>query len=325
MFAHLEYSTSVSPTLADFNADIVNIIAGETVVGNLACSDLDVGNSYIQNTVPSGWSIYDSDTGVANRFVLRAPCDGDASQYKYLVFNLYSASGYFQFTYFICESWDIGTNVATNATTTETNISCFRLNWAGVQGVEIFANPRMILIRPTGTYSKTIIPIMEFTRNHPCFAVGSGYVPAVSMHQPAMIADSIAIRYAYVPRCINNPGTADITNLNVSVGTNGMAPTHSDNWWLSYQFRYVEADADDFKHMTAHVLVIENPQLIGAFLGTSAIADYWWISGNHATHVNADLIDGSVHRLDGIGNVTMRRYNNGSLLQNGSLMLTEYT
>jgi hypothetical protein len=311
MFAHFRFPNSSNNNLANYTADIISVLTGETDKNNLVNTNLDIGNTFIQNTVPAGWTLWDSDTGVANRYVIRAPCKGDAAQYKYLVFNLYEASGYLQFTWYICTDWNTSTNTPTDATTTETNITAFRQSWSGDQDLQIFANEQCIVLQVTGTYGKTLFPIMEFSRNHPCFAVGQGYVPVISMHQPAMLGENA--NYAYCPRVIHGNGVQDITNANVAVSGSAMlhAPSEQDFFLNTNQNKHREVDADGQSYNFLQPIIVMYAAGVGCILGTSEVANLWWCQGDHATYnqmPGAEDIHGVLHQRG--EQVTIRKYDN---------------
>jgi len=108
--------STASIAVPDMGSDIVAILTGETDKNNLSAT-ASLGAISIASTYPAGWTVWDDDTGTANEWVLRAPCDGDAAQYKYVKLRFYVSSTWSFVGSQLMEDWNPSTNTATNACT----------------------------------------------------------------------------------------------------------------------------------------------------------------------------------------------------------------
>ena len=97
-------------------SDIIAVLTGETDKNNLSAMNSPGGTS-IASTYPAGWTVWDSDTGTLNEWVIRAPTVDDGTQYKYVKLRFYTSSSYLYIGSQLIEDWNHTTITATNACT----------------------------------------------------------------------------------------------------------------------------------------------------------------------------------------------------------------
>lgn len=100
MYAKLEFTASV--TTADAMADIVDVLTGETDVGNLTSAE-PTSEIYTTSSV-SGWTLWD-DLGSDDK-VLRAPYDDVPTNYKYIRLTGGTTSGHRYISWEFYRDWD---------------------------------------------------------------------------------------------------------------------------------------------------------------------------------------------------------------------------
>lgn len=293
-----KYASVASPAAANFGSDIVALLTGETDKNNLSIDNLP-GGTEITSVHPAGWTVWDSDTGTSDEWILRAPCDGDATQFKYLRIRFY-ISTYMRIEVSLMEDWDAGSNTPTNACT-QTEFLAFRIpvtSWGdNSQILNIFATNRYIVFRSTGysNLNSTFFPVVEITRLHPCLEVGSGYLPAVQTTDTWYTADNLTTYRAKIPRIIDDAGTADLTNQDLRALTTSSRPNTMDT---NTEFDSISLDRGFNLAGTAfygiHLIQWERRELIGGILGTSELAKIWIMQGG----VDALFDDESLHTLD---------------------------
>ena len=279
------------------SSDLLAILTGETNKGNLSASLLPA-NSDISSTYPAGWTLVDSDTGTSDEYVIRAPCDGDATQYKYVKFRVYT-SGINRATQFsLMEDWDSGTNPPTNEVTQHSGFlvrTPVSTEGDGIQAIYIGATNRYIFIRTTGYYYGVGFPALEIDRYHRCLGVGNGYLPAVLMEFNYYTADNGTTYEARMPRIIDDAGTADITNIELRLSMHCTRPTWADN---PTNFDDITEDAayDDSSNVSYGIfpIYIERYNLVGTLIGSSEVSDIYMMQAGTL----AGFEDQTTHTLD---------------------------
>jgi len=285
-----------SPSSATFAADIVAVLTGETDENNLS-TDVVPGASSIIATIPAGWTIYDSATGVADEYILRAPTVDDATQYKYTRIKVTGTTTR-TITCSTMEDWNPTTNVATNETTAG-SMSLLRTPIGSfgdtVQIVTLIATARYIAIRATGYLYTTIFPCVEISRIHPSLAIGTGRVPAVTMDDATLTNDNLVTYNTYIPRILDENGTADITNGAIRALATHQRPSCVDTATefdsLSTDVGY---DSGGTPYYGIHLILFERRDLVGGIIGTSEVSKLWYVQAE----VVAGFEDKTTHELD---------------------------
>lgn len=283
-----------SPTAANFGSDVVAVLTGETDPNNLSSAILP-GATEIASTYPAGWEVWDSATGVADTWVLRAPCDGDATQYKYMKLRFVGGS-YAYMYYQLMEDWNPTTNTATNAVT-EKFIQMARFaveSWGDdTQLFYLMATNRYIYVRNTGYLFTTGFPCIEIDRIHPCLGVGNGYLPAVQLQNNPTSITSMTVYPAQMPRILDDAGTADITNVQIRLESSLPRPIS-----VSSEFDSLSSDVGYDSGSTPsygiHLMVFEHRETIGSIIGTSELAKIWMMQAETV----AGFEDQTLHTLD---------------------------
>ena len=274
--------------------DIIAILTGETDKNNLSAQNLP-GGTTIASTIPAGWEIWDAATGVTNEWVLRAPTIDDPTQYKYLKLRFFSSSSYLYIVHSIMEAWDVATNTPTNETTdVQLNYSRFPTNSYSNNTMQIVATAQFIIFR-TDNYADTCcIPIMEISRTHPCLAIGTGRVPAISMLTGMFVATNLTTYNARIPRMLDDAGTTDLINVSLRATNNGVRP----QLMLSNEYdnitQDIAYDSDGNPFYGVQLLLFERRDLIGQVCGDSSASDFYIMQGG----VLAGFEDQTLHTLD---------------------------
>ena len=274
--------------------DIIAILTGETDKNNLSAMNSPGGTS-IASTYPAGWEVWDSDTGVLNEWVLRAPTVDDATQYKYVKLRFFTSSSYMYIEQSIMEDWNPATNTATNPTATHSLNYCrFPTNSYSNNTWEIMATERYIFFR-ANIFSRTFnFPCMEISRIHPCLAIGSGRVPAVTIKSAPFSATSLSVYNASIPRILDDAGTADYTPGDLRcINGGGRASTNITNEFdnLTAEVAYDNASNPSYG---VQQIIFERRDLVGQVCGDSTVADVFIMQGEVVTGFE----DGTLHTLD---------------------------
>lgn len=307
------YDVRGSPTISEVHDDLVALLTGETDENNLVCSTIDLTGTSIAANTAAGWTLFDGDTGVANEAILRAPCVDDGAQFKYFRFKITQPTTFMVLTYSTMESWDAGTNVATNETTAfVTNLMRTPTATHGIQPLLIRATARYIYFSTsagTAGLDRSVLAICEINRVHPCLAVGKGRVPAIASGPAWYLNESSLTRDARIPRIIDDAGTTDLTNVELYPFTtatpiaNFTDMTPFANWDEDVAY-----DIDGDAHYGAHLLQFDRKTLIGNIAGNTLIANVWLLHADRAGATGADLgpVNDVICWLDGVGAVRVR-------------------
>ena len=301
--------------------DIIAVLTGETDKNNLSAM-VSVGGTSIASAYPAGWTVHDSSTGTADEWVLRAPCVGDAAQYKYVKLRFYISSTYFALGWQVMEGWDAGSNTPTNDCPEQTvSLSRFPTNSYSNNTLELVATARWMYFRVnlyTGNPAFTI-PCIEITRTHPCLEVGSGYLPAVqlSANSTAFSATNLTTYYAWIPRMLDDAGTADITAQPIRCTNNGVRPSTNisnefDN--LSSEIAYDDSNNPSYG---IQAILFERRDLIGQVCGDSTASDVHIMQGE----VVAGFEDLTLHTLDATDDSRCMWLKNNNVTTHGNIRL----
>ncbi len=292
MFAKLRFTGS--PTAANFGSDVVAVLTGETDKNNLSSAILP-GATEIASTYPAGWEVYDSDTGTASEWVLRAPCDGDATQYKYM--KLRFVGGPYAYMYYsLMEDWNPSTNTATNACTEKSIQMCRRPVESYGDFTQLFyllSTNRYIYVRNTGYIYTTGFPCIEIDRIHPCLEVGSGYLPAVQTQNNPTSVTSLTVYYTKIPRILDDAGTADLTNYDIRMLSSMGRPLAVSSEFDSLSSDVVY-DSGGTPSYGIHLMVFERRETVGSIIGTSEVSKLWLMQAEAVTGFE----DQTLHTLD---------------------------
>ena len=191
MFCKYAYNAGI--TQAQLLSDIVAILTGETTVSNLGAG-CDQANTTISTArAVAGWTVHDSSGGT-NVQVIKAACNGDAAQYKYVEINTNTAGEV------ICglwESWDAGTNAGTNlANLSKTSSQSQRYSTTLAGTLYISASQHRIAIygaytAVTGNSANGAATfILEADRGFTWCAVGQGFTPVTFLHTSGQLGSS---------------------------------------------------------------------------------------------------------------------------------------
>ena len=275
--------------------DIIAVLTGETDKNNLSAFNLP-GGTTIASSFAAGWTIWDSSTGTADEWVLRAPCDGDATQYKYVKLRFFASGTYLGIGHQTMEDWDAGSNTPTNACTEGTvNYNRYPTNSYSNGVTEVMATNRYIMIRAS-LYGRTWgIPCMEISRTHPCLEVGSGYLPAIqtTIGNP-FVATNLTTYYARIPRILDDAGTADLTDQDIRCTNNGLRPSTNVTNEFDQLGLNIAYDNANNPFYGVHLILFERRELIGHVCGDSSVAGVYIAPGG----VVSGFEDDTLHTLD---------------------------
>jgi len=289
--------SSASIAVPDMGSDIVAILTGETDKNNLSAT-ASLGAIQIASTYPAGWTVWDDDTGTANEWVLRAPCDGDAAQYKYVKLRFYVSSTWSFVGTQLMEDWNPSTNTATNACTEQPQgLMRHPPTSYGAQVLDIMSSNRYMIFRTQASSQgdHTMFPALELTRLHPCLGVGNGYLPAVQADASFYESDNLTTYRADIPRILDDAGTTDLTNQSIRFLATHSRPSVADT---TTEFDSIITDVGynsvGTPYYGLHLFLAERRELIGGNIGTSEVSNIWFMQGG----VLAGFEDLSLHTLD---------------------------
>lgn len=175
MFARYDYIAGA--TYANIISDISAIITGETNKANLSASCFQT-STYILSTNAAGWEVHDASAGT-NKIAFKAICV-DATAYKYITIDVGTQNAN-AITFKVWESWNSGSHVGTNGTSTAGNIPIDLIS-GGILFIGS-TNRYIILIGySSGTfYSYNPHICAEISREDPWHTVANGYPCWISM------------------------------------------------------------------------------------------------------------------------------------------------
>jgi hypothetical protein len=179
MYAKYAYLANV--TQAQVLSDVVAILTGETNKANLSAG-CDQANTEISAAYEvAGWTVHDAAAST-NSQVLKAACDGDAAQFKYMRISTATSGNIWSGLY---EAWNatthVGTNVAPNSDSTSYG-QRYATAAAGTLYISASANRALFYgVYSGGNGNLTYLSssgVLEFDRGYTWCAVGQGFMPA---------------------------------------------------------------------------------------------------------------------------------------------------
>jgi len=179
MFTKYVYLAGI--TQADMMNDIVLLLTGTTDKALLSAS-CDQANTEILTTyAPAGWTLHDAAAGT-NAKVIKAACDGDAAQFKYVKISTAVAGQIFTGLW---HDWNATSHVGTNlSANSETSGYGQRYSTTLAGTVYISASERQITIWGTGpagngmsNYGGSMGGIWEGDRGFTWCDVGTSFTP----------------------------------------------------------------------------------------------------------------------------------------------------
>jgi hypothetical protein len=295
-------TVTTGSVIPDIFTDIIAILTGETDKNELIQADLNLPTTFISANTPAGWELYDSDTGVSNEVVLRAPCIDAPAQYKYVKLRIGTTSGYVQLFHRIMEDWNSGTNTGTNLCT-EYYVYILRLGTQtyGIQPCRIRATARYIYIGPWGySAGSSAWPAMEISRTHPCLNIGTGRVPCIQSNATQWLNTSQSIGNASnrIPRIIADTGTSDYTDRGLYGISSGIPWQHGDPTVYADWDRAVAFDKDGQAWYGANLIQFDWKPDIGNIVGFSNVSRVYIAKPNRSGGA-AGPLDQSIHMLNG--------------------------
>ena len=185
------YSYNTNSTQVNILNDVVAILTGTTNKTTLSAA-CDQANTEILTTYNSaGWALHDAAAGT-NAVVLKAACDGDSAQYKYVEINTNTA-GYILTKMYT--DWNSSTHTGTNLHTYSTN-STYTQRYSTTLIGKLFISSDSTRLMLYGAYVGGIgnssynsaSGILEFNRGYTWCAVGRGFAPFVFISGDGSIA-----------------------------------------------------------------------------------------------------------------------------------------
>lgn len=160
-------------------SDLVSLFTGETDKNNLSASCNKDETVILDTYDPAGWEIWDADAGI-NRVAIRAPCNGDSAQFKYVVINTDTTDALNVVVY---ESWNNTTHVGINGTEVWSNNTAYDINTNFMSGgsLVVSSSNRRALITSVygngGGATITFNGVLELDRGFSWLAVGTEFTP----------------------------------------------------------------------------------------------------------------------------------------------------
>lgn len=204
MYAKYTYNAGISQ--ANLLADLVALITGTTNKALLSAG-CDQANTEILATYNmAGWTVHDAAAGI-NCIVVKAACDGDAAQYKYVAIDTNTPGQVFLGLY---ESWNAITHVGTNLTYLSlTTGNGQRWATAASGAFYLSVSARHCLLygvssAGNGTTNAPYAPsaVLEHDRGYTWCAAGQGFTPVV--WSPSCVT-------AYSPRYKDTSGVVQVS------------------------------------------------------------------------------------------------------------------
>lgn len=189
MYAKYTYLANI--TQAQLLSDIVAILTGTTNVASLSAG-CDQANTTISTAYdPAGWTLHDSAAGT-NAQVIKAPCVGAPTTYKYVEINTNTAGQLFTALW---EGWNAGTHVGTNVTTNSKGTGYGQRYATTTTGtLYISASSGRILVYGVSSAGNghangvnSISGVLEHDTGYDWCAPGQGFMPAMFFHSGYML------------------------------------------------------------------------------------------------------------------------------------------
>lgn len=182
MFAKYSYLAGASQ--ANIMNDVVLMLTGTTDKTLLSASCNQANTEILATYEPAGWILHDAAAGT-NAKVIKAPCVGDAAQFKYVKITTNVSAGTIQTG--LWESWNEVTHIGTNLASTSETANCGQ-RWAtGAPGsLYISASAGRIVLYGASSAGNgcaqtngSCSGVIEADRGFNWCGVGTGFVPAV--------------------------------------------------------------------------------------------------------------------------------------------------
>ena len=172
MYTYYKYTTS--HTKATMLSDIVALLTGTTDKNLLSARCNKTSTVISAGYDPAGWALWDNAAGT-NKKVLRAPCDGDPNQYKYLSIDTETYTNRVSFA--MHEDWDPATHTGVNSIGEEQPVV---IDYSTTQVGELFiscTNRRVIFNSKINGVANYACSLLEHNRELTPNYIGSGLVP----------------------------------------------------------------------------------------------------------------------------------------------------
>jgi hypothetical protein len=268
-------------TLANLLQDIISMLTGETDKNNLITTQLVLGSTSITANTASGWELWDSDAGVVSGStsqVIRAPCVDDPTQFKYMQIYMTYSSSYYRVYFALMEGWDAGTNTPTRKTAFYEII--LGRGPSASYGNTIFilqSTARYIFLANIGStgdsQNDSTFPCLEINRTHPCLAIGTGRLPAVSFSYNWYTNTSTSGALCHMTRFIDDAGSSDVLNpliFTFVTSTPSAYWTSGDTFAPFTEDRATDKDGGIF--FGAYLLQFDRRSQYGHIAGTSEVS-----------------------------------------------------
>lgn len=181
---YAEYKYNSGHTAATILSDIVALMTGTIDKNTLSSSCNKTTTTITADYDPAGWAVWDNAAGT-NKVVLRAPCEGDVNQYKYLLLDTDTYPDYLVIN--AHSDWDADTHVGVNPVTGE-GLTPMGFSYSTtLQGeVKLSCTNRRAIFNAAvnGSFGNPSI-LLEYDRYLTSAYVGSGHVPMVQHWYPA--------------------------------------------------------------------------------------------------------------------------------------------
>jgi hypothetical protein len=221
MWAKYAYNANI--TQAQMLDDLVAILTGTTDKATLSAG-CDQANTEILATYdPAGWTLHDAAAG-ANAKVIKAPCQGDAAQFKFVEINTNTAGQVFTGLW---ESFNETTHVGTNIAYQSKSTGYGQLYATTAVGdMYVSASSGRIILYGTSSAgngptnrSGQSTGVVEADRGFTWCAVGQGYVPVAYLHSNSQIYCSRSKGADGIPATSSNAGASVRTSFGLVLST----------------------------------------------------------------------------------------------------------
>ena len=221
MWAKYAYNSGISQ--ANILADIVAILTGTTDKATLSAGCNQANTEIINTYDNAGWTVHDAAAGT-NAKVIKAECQGDAAQFKFVEINTDTAGQIFAGLW---ESFNGTTHVGTNAAYGSKTTGHGQRYATGTVGLMyISASSGRILLYGVSSAGNgisnsagTATGIFEGGREFTWCDVGQGFTPAAQLRSPGSL---YATRHKDATGNVQvgaSVSTSMLTGFGVSLGT----------------------------------------------------------------------------------------------------------